>query len=148
MGRYRRRWRRLTRNQKLAATAIGAGLALAGLHGHTGPSPATAPAVAGGSNQALANRMAAAAPYGWAGGQTACLDALWTRESGFGTTATNPQSGAYGIPQALPASKMAAAGPDWQTSPATQIRWGLGYIAATYGTPCGAWSHEEADNWY
>ena len=63
-------------------------------------------------------------------------------------TATNPQSGAYGIPQSLPAAKMAAAGPGWQTDPATQIRWGLSYIAATYGTPCGAWSHEQAAGWY
>jgi hypothetical protein len=60
-------------------------------------------------------------------------------------------SGAYGIPQALPASKMAAAGSDYMTDPATQIRWGLGYIAGTpYGThtPCGAWAHETADGWY
>ena len=92
--------------------------------------------------------MAAAAPYGWTGSQTACLDELWTRESNFETGATNPHSGAYGIPQSLPAAKMAAAGADWQTSPATQIRWGLGYIAATYGTPCAAWSHEEAAGWY
>ena len=67
--------------------------------------------------------------------QTTCLDWLWTRESNFETGATNPRSGAYGIPQSLPAAKMAAAGADWQTNPATQIRWGLGYIAATYGTP-------------
>ena len=66
-----------------------------------------------------------------------------TRPSG-----TSPGSGAYGIPQALPASKMAAAGPDWRTNPATQIRWGLGYIGATYGTPCNAWGHETADGWY
>ena len=77
-----------------------------------------------------------------------CLDELWTRESNFETGATNPQSGAYGIPQSLPAAKMAAAGADWQTNPATQVRWGLGYIAATYGSPCAAWSHEEAAGWY
>ena len=92
--------------------------------------------------------MAAASPYGWTGRETTCLDWLWTRESNFETGATNPQSGAYGIPQSLPAAKMAAAGADWQTNPATQIRWGLGYIAATYGTPCGAWSHEQAAGWY
>ena len=61
--------------------------------------------------------------------------------------ASNP-SGAYGIPQALPGSKMASAGPDWQSNPATQIRWGLGYIKGLYGSPCGAWAHEEADGWY
>ena len=57
-------------------------------------------------------------------------------------------SGAYGIPQALPGSKMASAGADWQTDPTTQIKWGLGYIKSTYGTPCAAWAHEEADGWY
>ena len=145
--------RRLTRNQKFAGAAVAAGLLLALAHGHTPPTAATASAPAavagcGGSNEALANCMAAAAPYGWTGGQTTCLDGLWTRESNFETGATNPQSGAYGIPQSLPAAKMAAAGADWQTNPATQIRWGLGYIAATYGSPCAAWSHEQAAGWY
>ena len=148
-GRYLRR--RLTRNQKFAGSAVIAGLLLAAAHGHAPGPAATASAPAaiagcGGSNEALANCMAAA--DGWTGAQTACLDELWTRESNFETGATNPTSGAYGIPQSLPASKMAAAGADWQTSPATQIRWGLGYIAATYGTPCAAWSHEEAVSWY
>ena len=92
--------------------------------------------------------MAAAAPYGWTGVADDLPGRLWTRESSFETGATNPQTGAYGIPQSLPAAKMAAAGADWQTNPATQIRWGLGYIAATYGTPCAAWSHEEAVSWY
>ena len=148
-GRYLRR--RLTRNQKFAGSAVIAGLLLAAVHGHTPGPAATASAPAaiagcGGSNEALANCMAAA--DGWTGSQTACLDWLWTRESNFETGATNPTSGAYGIPQSLPAAKMAAAGADWQTSPATQIRWGLSYIAATYGTPCAAWSHEEAVSWY
>jgi len=79
--------------------------------------------------------------------QWPCLDDLWQRESGWVYNAENA-SGAYGIPQALPGSKMASAGSDWQTDPATQIKWGLGYIKSTYGTPCGAWSHEEADGWY
>jgi hypothetical protein len=61
--------------------------------------------------------------------------------------AANP-SGAYGIPQALPGAKMASAGPDWQNSAHTQINWGLGYIASRYGTPCGAWAHSQATNWY
>jgi resuscitation-promoting factor RpfB len=144
------RVRRLTRNQKFAGSAILAGLLFAATHGHAAPSAFTAAASTGngcgGSNEALANCMAAA--DGWTGGQTTCLDELWTRESGFSTTATNPTSGAYGIPQSLPADKMAAAGADWQTSPATQIKWGLGYIAGRYGTPCSAWDHETADNWY
>ena len=140
-------------SNRLAGTAVAAGLLLAAAHGHTPGPAATASTPAaitgcGGGNEALANCMAAAAPYGWTGSQTACLDELWTRESNFGTTATNPTSGAYGIPQSLPAGKMAAAGADWQTNPATQIRWGLSYIAATYGTPCGAWDHETASNWY
>ena len=137
--------RRKRRNRRFAGSAIVAGLLLAAAHGHT-PAPA-ASAAPGGSNEALANSMAASG-YGWTGGQATCLDELWTRESGFGTGATNPQSGAYGIPQSLPAAKMAAAGADWQTNPATQIRWGLSYIASTYGTPCAAWSHEQAAGWY
>jgi hypothetical protein len=60
----------------------------------------------------------------------------------------NPSSGAYGIPQALPGGKMASAGGDWRTNPATQIRWGLSYIASTYGTPCGAWAHSQSHGWY
>ena len=150
-GRYLRR--RLTRNQKFAGSAVAAGLLLALAHGHTpGPaSTASAPAAVagcGGSNEALANCMAAAAPYGWTGVADGLPGLAVDPGKQLQTAATNPQSGAYGIPQSLPAAKMAAAGADWQTNPATQIRWGLGYIAATYGTPCAAWSHEEAVSWY
>lgn len=109
----------------------------------TGAVPAPASA-----NAALGQQMAAAAPYYWAGGQWACLDWLWTRESGWRMVWNYQGSGAYGIPQSLPADKMAAAGPDYMTSPAAQIKWGLGYIASVYGTPCGAWGHETADGWY
>jgi hypothetical protein len=116
-----------------------------------GGSTTAAAAVPDGSNEALANQMAASG-YGWtaASGQQQCLDELWTRENAAWDPAqwNLAGSGAYGIPQALPAGKMAAAGPDWQTNPATQIRWGLGYIRSAYGTPCGAWSHETADGWY
>jgi hypothetical protein len=76
-----------------------------------------------------------------------CLLDLWDRESGWSYDAENA-SGAYGIPQALPGSKMASAGPDWQTNPATQIRWGLTYIKQLYGNPCGAWAFEEANGYY
>ena len=86
--------------------------------------------------------------YGWSSSQFSCLDPLWNRESGWNVYAANPSSHAYGIPQALPGWKMASAGPDWQTDAATQIRWGLGYIKGTYGSPCGAWAHEQADGWY
>jgi hypothetical protein len=80
--------------------------------------------------------------------QWSCLLDLWNRESGWIYDALNPVSGAYGIPQALPAYKMASAGADWQTDPTTQIRWGLGYISQAYGTPCNAWAHEESYGWY
>ena len=73
--------------------------------------------------------------YGWSSSQFSCLVSLWNQESGWNVTASNPSSGAYGIPQALPGSKMASAGADWQTDAATQIRWGLGYIKADYGSP-------------
>ena len=76
-----------------------------------------------------------------------CLVDIWNRESGWSYDAENA-SGAYGIPQALPGSKMASAGADWQTNPATQIRWGLGYIKAIYGNPCSAWAFEEANGYY
>jgi hypothetical protein len=87
------------------------------------------------------------AARGWSG-QFGCLDALWQRESGWNPQAHNSSSGAFGIPQALPGSKMASAGADWRTNPGTQIRWGLGYIASRYGTPCAAWSHSQATGWY
>jgi hypothetical protein len=86
--------------------------------------------------------------FGFSADQFSCLDSLWTKESGWNPAADNPTSSAYGIPQALPGEKMASAGADWATNPATQIRWGLGYIAEVYGSPCGAWSHSQANNWY
>ncbi|QAY73996.1 lytic transglycosylase domain-containing protein [Agromyces protaetiae] len=86
--------------------------------------------------------------YGWGGDQFRCLDLLWTRESSWRADAYNRSSGAYGIPQSLPGSKMAAAGADWRTNAATQIEWGLSYISGRYGSPCGAWAHSEAYNWY
>ncbi|MGT2426616.1 aggregation-promoting factor C-terminal-like domain-containing protein [Amnibacterium kyonggiense] len=89
----------------------------------------------------------AVASRGWAPSEFSCLVNLWNRESGWNTHAANP-SGAYGIPQSLPGSKMSAAGPDWQNSYQTQINWGLGYISGSYGSPCGAWAHSNAYNWY
>jgi len=80
--------------------------------------------------------------------QMPCLDQLWTHESHWTVNDLNPSSGAYGIPQAVPGSKMASAGGDWRTNPETQIRWGLGYIKGRYGTPCGAWSFWQSHNWY
>lgn len=86
--------------------------------------------------------------HGWDSSEFTCLDELWNRESGWNVYASNPSSGAYGIPQALPGSKMAEAGPDWQTSALTQIRWGLDYIASTYGSPCSALEHSNATGYY
>jgi hypothetical protein len=99
-----------------------------------------------GSPQQIAEQMLS--QFGWSSSQFSCLQPLWAHESGWNVYASNPSSGAYGIPQALPGSKMASAGPDWQSDAATQIRWGLQYIQGTYGSPCAAWSHEEADGWY
>ena len=79
--------------------------------------------------------------FGFGADQFGCLDSLWTRESNWNLGADNPSSRRYGIPQALPGSKMASAGADWATNPATQITWGLGYIQDRYGSPCGAWAH-------
>jgi hypothetical protein len=101
-------------------------------------------AVYSGDPRSIARSMLAA--RGWSG-QWSCLDSLWTRESGWRVHASNP-SGAYGIPQALPGSKMASAGSDWQNNPATQIRWGLQYIAGSYGGPCAAWQHSQSTGWY
>lgn len=82
------------------------------------------------------------------GGQFGCLVALWNRESRWLRLAHNPSSGAHGIPQALPGSKMAAAGPDWYSNAVTQIEWGLDYIDDRYGSPCAADGFQAANNWY
>jgi hypothetical protein len=99
-----------------------------------------------GSAQAIAYQMVLA--RGWGDDQFACLVSLWNKESGWRVNAYNPSSGAYGIPQALPGSKMGSAGADWETNAATQITWGLGYISGRYGTPCGAWDHSVRTGWY
>ncbi|MDR5700046.1 aggregation-promoting factor C-terminal-like domain-containing protein [Agromyces aerolatus] len=93
-------------------------------------------------------RDLAASQYGWGESQYSCLVNLWQKESGWNYQAMNSSSGATGIPQSLPGSKMATAGADWQTSAATQIRWGLDYISRGYGTPCAAWGHSQSVNWY
>ncbi|WP_229275900.1 aggregation-promoting factor C-terminal-like domain-containing protein [Agromyces kandeliae] len=110
------------------------------------PSYPTGPANPSGA-QAIARDLMASM-YGWGSDQFGCLVDLWNKESGWNVYAQNPSSGAYGIPQALPGSKMSTAGADWATSASTQITWGLGYIAGRYGTPCGAWSHSVSVGWY
>ena len=86
--------------------------------------------------------------FGWTWRQFKYLDLLWEAESSWNVSAENPSTGAFGIPQAVPGAKMSAAGPDWQTNAATQIRWGLGYISAAYGSPRSAWEHEVTYGWY
>lgn len=81
-------------------------------------------------------------------GQFSCFSWIVSRESGWSVTATNPSSGAYGLGQALPGDKMASAGPDWQTNPATQIKWTLGYMDERYGSPCDAQGFWESHGWY
>lgn len=86
--------------------------------------------------------------FGFSADQFSCLDSIYLSESGWNLHAANPSSSAYGIPQALPGAKMASAGPNWQNDATTQIRWGLGYIKSSYGSPCGAWSFWQAHRWY
>lgn len=108
-------------------------------------SPSGTPS-ASGSPESVARSMLKS--FGWSSSQFSCLEPLWEHESGWNAAATNPSTGAHGIPQASPGSKMASAGADWKTNPSTQIKWGLHYIKDTYGSPCAAWSHEQGDGWY
>ncbi|WP_407563306.1 hypothetical protein [Streptomyces sp. 184] len=111
-----------------------------------------APSIGGGSITGVAGAKSAAremlGQFGWGDRQWPPLNKLWTRESGWRWNARNPSSGAYGIPQSLPAWKMRSAGSDWRTNPATQIKWGLGYIDGRYGNPAGAWAHSQRVGWY
>ena len=86
--------------------------------------------------------------YQWSDAQFACLDQLWTKESHWNYKARNKSSGAHGIAQALPATKMEVVGTDWRTNPVTQITWGLKYISERYETPCKAWSKFKRSRWY
>jgi hypothetical protein len=96
--------------------------------------------------QAIADALLSS--YGWSSSEMSCLVPLWMGESGWRVNAENASSGAYGIPQSLPGSKMASAGADWRTNPVTQIKWGLGYIQERYGSPCGAWGFKQGHGWY
>jgi hypothetical protein len=116
------------KRDRFTAEIVGAG----------GAAAPSGPVVPAGTAQAYAAGLVA--QRGWAGSEFGCLVNLWNRESGWNSKAANP-SGAYGIPQALPGSKMGAG---WQTDYKVQIRWGIGYIAGRYGSPCGAWSHSQA----
>jgi hypothetical protein len=93
-------------------------------------------------------REIAQSKYGWGSFQFACLNKLWTKESNWRYKARNKSSGAHGIPQALPATKMESIGTDWRTNPVTQISWGLRYIEVRYETPCEAYKKFQRSNWY
>ncbi|MFJ5699150.1 hypothetical protein [Arthrobacter sp. NPDC093139] len=111
------------------------------------PKPA-APAAVNDPAGAQAYAASKLSSHGWAADQMQCLKKLWTKESEWRTTATNPSSGAYGIVQSLPAEKMASSGADYRTNYRTQINWGLGYIKERYGSPCAALNFHYANNWY
>jgi len=114
--------------------------------GGTGGAPVVSePPPSPGTAQSIAYSLLGS--FGFSTDQFGCLNNIWTRESGWRYNAENA-SGAYGIPQALPGSKMASAGPNWQTDPTTQIKWGLGYIKGRYGTPCDAWAAWQVQGWY
>ena len=93
-------------------------------------------------------RQAAAIRYGWGPRQYKALKKLWYRESSWNHKAVNPSSGAWGIPQSLPAKKMRTHGSDYRTNPETQIDWGLDYIKGRYGTPVKAWAFWKRHHWY
>jgi hypothetical protein len=112
----------------------------------TPSTPAPTKSASSGPPQQIAQGLLSS--YGWPASQFACLKPLWQHESGWNVSSSNAGSGAYGIPQAVPGSRMASAGPDWRTNATTQIKWGLQYIKSTYGSPCAAESHEQATGWY
>ncbi|SDC17385.1 transglycosylase SLT domain-containing protein [Streptomyces prasinopilosus] len=120
----------------------GAALAAAACGSLIAAAPAQAAPTATASAQATAQSMIGDSA------QYQCFSNIVQRESGWNHTATNASSGAYGLVQALPASKMASAGSDWKTNPATQISWGVGYMNERYGSPCAAWDFWQANNWY
>ena len=98
-------------------------------------------------NRVFAQRYTSSA-YKWNGSQFVCLDKLWQKESGWNHKAHNRSSGAHGIAQALPGSKMSRFGKDWYSNPIVQIKWGSHYIKKRYGTPCNAWAHSKRTGWY
>lgn len=113
----------------------------------------TLPVIGGGVSTSRSETRTGLSAKGYAqsvlsSSQYGCLELLWNKESGWNPSATNASSGAYGIPQSLPGSKMASAGSDWRTNPITQVKWGLGYINDIYGSPCNAWGHSQSVGWY
>jgi hypothetical protein len=128
--------RRATRDPaKQAALGLSAGPAVSGRETLSAQSPQTI-------------AQALLPTFGFSTSQMSCLIPLWMGESGWRVNAENSSSGAYGIPQSLPGSKMASVAGDWRTDAVTQIKWGLGYIAERYGSPCGAWGFKQGHGWY
>ncbi|MGC5001327.1 transglycosylase SLT domain-containing protein [Streptomyces sp. NBC_00353] len=128
---------------------------------HRKAAVAGAAAVLGATGLALGVTPAMAAPASVATGaqgtaramigneaQFQCFSNIVSHESGWNPSATNASSGAYGLVQALPGSKMASAGADWKTNPSTQIKWGVDYMNSRYGSPCAAWTFWQANHWY
>ena len=112
------------------------------------PAPAADPGAGTDPESAKAIARSMMAGRGWGDSEFSCLENLWNRESSWNYQAENASSGAYGIPQALPGTKMSEVADDWATNPSTQITWGLNYISGRYGTPCSAWAHSESVGWY
>lgn len=148
--RYRAKLGTLSTKEEIAAIAADAKNADAATQAAAAQAAADAGAVptnySGEDPRSLAKPLVAA--QGWSDSEYQCLVLLWNRESQWNPYAENASSGAYGIPQSLPGSKMASAGADWRTNPVTQINWGIGYIKGRYGTPCSAWAHSNAVGWY
>ena len=148
--RYRAKLGTLSTKEEIAAIAADAKNADAATQAAAAQAAADAGAVptnySGEDPRSLAKPIVAA--QGWSDSEYQCLVLLWNRESQWNPYAENASSGAYGIPQSLPGSKMASAGADWRTNPVTQINWGIGYIKGRYGTPCSAWAHSNAVGWY
>lgn len=135
--------------EEAAAAAAAAAAAEAQRQAEAAAAAAAALAAANTVDGAKATaRQMASSQYGWGDGEFSCLDSLWDKESDWNYQAYNGSSGATGIPQSLPGDKMASFGSDWQTNATTQIAWGLDYIKRAYGTPCAAWGHSQATDWY
>ena len=141
--RYRAKLGTISTKEEIAAIAADTKNADAATAAAAGAVPTT---YSGEDPRSLAKPLVAA--QGWGDSEYQCLVLLWNRESQWNPYAENASSGAYGIPQSLPGSKMASAGADWRTNPITQINWGIGYIKGRYGTPCSAWAHSNAVGWY
>ncbi|MEU3856155.1 transglycosylase SLT domain-containing protein [Streptomyces sp. NPDC028722] len=125
---------------KTALTTVALAAATAGMA--LSAAPAQAASSSGSSAQAIAHKMIPDAA------QFNAFSRIVEHESGWNASATNSSSGAYGLVQALPASKMSSAGADWKTNPATQIKWGLDYMNSRYGSPAQAWNFWQANGWY